>query len=558
MTNRQEDIRTLKEEYAKFSNAEHKQIGRCEKDPIKYKGTLPKFEHLIKKTKEVYPEAHSFSEAALLARTGDDYHYCEVCDKMLEMHKSLYKFSRFCSHACRSRGTTNPMAEPIIIDSIEYEDFPTAMVALNLSRIELRTKIFDSSDITSHWKNDHDRTCIKKLEATHPILTNKEYLLDWKESGRTIQELATEHEIDRSVASQAFLYHSIPTSFNQLPKEASEIILDESRFAEMFSGMSAETMAVRLGTTPGTILTYAKRYNLETNRGFQTSRGEIELFELIQGLKPDATQGTRGLLPNRNSEIDVYIPSMNLGFEFNGCFTHCIKRKPKNYHKDKTDNFRDIGIRLIHIWEDDWDQNRDVVKTFITNLLSKKDMIGARECEYRELTKDEYRIFMESNHMQGANDCSYKVGLVKNGIIVAAMGFKKIAANVEAIGNGTGYDLVRFANTNVTGAFTKLLKNFCDSNDVGYLVSFADLDIVDRDNNVYTKNGFEEVYKIDPDYRYYDPRTKKREHKFNYRKSFFESVGLTIDGKTEWELADEYKLLRCYDSGKIKYLKKIK
>jgi hypothetical protein len=84
--------------------------------------------------------------------------------------------------------------------------------------------------------------------------------------------------------------------------------------------------------------------------------------------------------------------------------------------------------------------------------------------------------------------------------------------------------------------------------------SFADLQIVDRYNNVYINNGFDPILVLDADYKYFnEEKTKVRKHKFGFRKSNFKALGLDIEGKTEKQLSIEYGLVRCYDSGKILY-----
>jgi hypothetical protein len=280
----------------------------------------------------------------------------------------------------------------------------------------------------------------------------------------------------------------------------------------------------------------------------QVSLGELELLEFIQGVRPDAIHTYKD-----GKHLDVYIPDLKIGFEFNGIYWHSDKKKSPSYHQEKVDYFYRRGIRYIQVWEDDWNQRKETVQNFIRNLLGCNSRMGARKTKVIELTQSEFDAFMNANHMQGATIASVRLGLVDStGDVVSAMGFKKIAKNVGR--TGIGYDLNRFANSNVTGAFRKLLSHFLKNNSIDYVLSFGDLEIIDQRNNVYLKNGFEFDGYLNPDYRYYDYRTKKRQHKFGYRKEFFESVGLNLEGKTERELADEYRLLRCYDSGKIRYI----
>lgn len=278
----------------------------------------------------------------------------------------------------------------------------------------------------------------------------------------------------------------------------------------------------------------------------QVSIQEIELFEFIKGIESDAIHTYKD-----GKHIDIYIPRLNIGFEFNGVYWHSEVKKDRYYHSDKVDYFYDKGIRYIQIWEDDWNHRNEVVKNFIRNLLGQNKRIGARKTKLVELSQSDFDVFMNNNHMQGSTVASIRIGIDYEGQIVAAMGFKSIPSNTKF---NNGYDLCRFANKNVTGAFRKLFERFLKTHSPSHVISFGDLEIIDKRTNVYLKNGFVEDGTIPSDYRYYNYRSKKREHKFGYRKSNFAKMGYLVDGKTERELAKEHKMIRCYDSGKIRYL----
>jgi hypothetical protein len=68
-------------------------------------------------------------------------------------------------------------------------------------------------------------------------------------------------------------------------------------------------------------------------------------------------------------ELDVYLPDLNLAFEFNGLYWHSDINKENNYHKNKTDLCEQHNVRLIHIFEDEWNNKTDIVKSFILSLL---------------------------------------------------------------------------------------------------------------------------------------------------------------------------------------------
>jgi len=72
-------------------------------------------------------------------------------------------------------------------------------------------------------------------------------------------------------------------------------------------------------------------------------------------------------------ELDFYLPDYNLAIEFNGCYWHNVNLiKDKHYHQNKVKLCHNKGIRLLHIWEDDWLNNSEDVKNkifyYINNL----------------------------------------------------------------------------------------------------------------------------------------------------------------------------------------------
>lgn len=341
---------------------------------------------------------------------------------------------------------------------------------------------------------------------------------------------------------------------SRLNPNAYDVLTNRELFEDLYvvKKMSVASIARHLNCSGESVVysIHDHGFLYEPSRHSVASDIELELYSFVKSIHSGAISTYRD-----GKHLDILIPDLNLGFEFNGVYWHSEARKDRYYHADKVQYFYDRDIRYVQVWEDDWLNKRDVVEKFIRNLLGQNERIGARKTSIVQLSQSEFNTFMCENHMQGTTSAGTRLGLVHQDQIVAAMGFKDVASNVSSVGKTA--ELVRFANINVTGAFTKLLKHFERTYDYDYIKSFADLEIVDMRSNVYSKHGFVVEDIISPDYRYYNYRTGIREHKFGYRKSTFQKLGFDITDKTERELAIEYGLLRCYDSGKIKYTKKI-
>ena len=245
-------------------------------------------------------------------------------------------------------------------------------------------------------------------------------------------------------------------------------------------------------------------------------------------------------------QIDIYLPELNLGFEFNGLYWHSSSKKDKNYHLTKTKYYQDRGIRIIHIWEDDWDYEQDIVKSQILNLLGKSLVkIYARKCIIKEL--ESTTDFLNSNHIQGVDKSNIKLGLFYNDELVSVMTFNRLEGRKKM--EDGGYNLSRFCNkinTNVIGGASKLLNYFIKNYGVTRIVSYADRDW--SVGNLYITLGFNLVSKSKPDYKYVVDR--KRRNKQGFKKSNLNINGLNI---TESEYMMNRGIDKIYDCGKFKF-----
>ena len=239
-------------------------------------------------------------------------------------------------------------------------------------------------------------------------------------------------------------------------------------------------------------------------------------------------------------EIDVYLPDLNLGFEFNGLYWHSDIFKDKWYHLNKTKYFKEKEIRIIHIWEDDWDFKKDIIKSQILNLLGKSEKIFARKCQVKEITDiTMVRNFLNENHIQGFVGSKIKLGLFFNDELVSLMTFDKNEGRKKM--KSGEWNLSRFCtkkNNNVIGGASKILNYFFKKYSSKRIISYADNDWSVGD--LYYKLGFKRLSKSDPDYKYIIKG--KRFHKSNFRSD----NNISESDKT-------IQFDKIWDCGKIKF-----
>lgn len=85
-------------------------------------------------------------------------------------------------------------------------------------------------------------------------------------------------------------------------------------------------------------------------------------------------------------EIDIYLPDLNLGIEFNGTRYHSTEMgTPKDYHLNKSLLCRSKGIRLIHIYEfEDFEEQKQLLK----DLILGQDNYSANDFNKNNLIQD--------------------------------------------------------------------------------------------------------------------------------------------------------------------------
>ena len=107
------------------------------------------------------------------------------------------------------------------------------------------------------------------------------------------------------------------------------------------------------------------------------SNEEKALLRYIKEIyKGEVKENTTNVLANNRGgryELDIYLPNEHIAFEFNGIYWHSDKFKDKFYHQRKTLLCYAQGIQVVHIYENDWNDNKEQIKQQIKSLLEGND-----------------------------------------------------------------------------------------------------------------------------------------------------------------------------------------
>lgn len=279
-----------------------------------------------------------------------------------------------------------------------------------------------------------------------------------------------------------------------------------------------------------------------------TSIKERELYEFISSnCEQEVLSSDRTTLSGL--ELDIYVPSKGLAFEFNGLYWHSDKFKDKFYHQNKTNKCRELNINLFHIWEDDWMYKKDIVKSMILNKLGKNiNKIPARKCKLIILDNKISNDFLKNNHIQGEVNAIFCLGLEYGSELVSVMTFGK-----RSINSKSNFELLRFCNklnTSVVGGASKLFKFFIlNYHQYDTIISYSDNSIYSGE--MYNTLGFKNEGITSLNYYWTD--LNKKYHRFNFNKKRLVKVGYD-PSKTEEEIMKENGYFKIWSCGQIRWI----
>jgi formylmethanofuran dehydrogenase subunit E len=276
-----------------------------------------------------------------------------------------------------------------------------------------------------------------------------------------------------------------------------------------------------------------------------------EIAEWIKSFGLEIVQNKR--LKN-NKQIDIFIPSLNLGIEYCGLHWHTEESgRSRTYHIDKMKEANSEGIRLITIFEDEWLERQNQVKNFLLSVMNKNQYkIHGRNTVVKVADKDTANKFYEDNHIQGKpSTTTLHVGLyTQDGTMVGCMSFgphHRGSENRVVVLNRLAF----LHNHTVHGGASKLL-SFAISllRPMGYEKIMSWSDNRWSEGKVYGALGFYLEEELGPDYSYVKDR--QRISKQSCQKKHLLKKGAV--GDTELEMAKSLGYSRIWDCGKKRWV----
>ena len=490
------------------------------------------------------------------------------CDKRVKFINSTLGYRDYCSNKCISSdpeikkikenkslekyGTKTPAESKIIKDKIIKTNqlkygFNSAMCSKEIQEKSKNTLISNfgvdnpskSDEIlekritsfkNSNFKENFKKTSLDKYGVEHPWMVKSIHEMSILKSIE-IKNKILKDKIETRLKSYS-QYKLVDIDYNKFKRD---IIIYCDKCTKRFN-INREDFYIR----------YKEKTTICTNCNPHNSSISGQQEELLRFIKENYNGE---ILCNKKiiypQEIDIYLPDLKLGFEFNGLWWHSESQKGKHYHKNKSKKCEESGIDLIHIWEDDWLYKNNIVKSVILNRIGKnKNRIFARNCSISLVSSKESKKFLDENHILGNCKSNIKLGLFNDKKLVSLMCFTK---------NRGIWELSRFCNkinTSVIGSPSKLFKYFKLNYNPQTVVSYSDTSMFSGE--IYKKIGFK--YLGDSVVNYKWVISKKRLHKSNFRKSRLVKSGYSSEKSESQIMIEDVGAFKVWDCGLKKWL----
>lgn len=505
---------------------------------------------------------------------------CKVCGNSLPLTKTG-KLAKFCSRSCRSTfhstntinkrkltnvakyGVDNPMKSREVTNRRDEANLKKYGVKHPFSLKEVRAKqqatmvdlygvpfatqspIFRNKQQVSWeanynghpWSNvdvrlKRDTTMNERYGVSHPIQSES---IQAKIKSTNLLKYGSENPM-KSLEVQNKL------SVTKMGADAFSILSDKALLEHELTILSPYALSTKLQVHYKTLCAYLKKYDM-----YSTSHTRIEqdILSILDAANIEYVVNSRSIIPPQ--ELDIFIPSMNKAIECNGSYWHAeLQGRGRSYHLKKLEQCNKKGISLFFVWEHLLLLNRDLLLSRLTNFLGiNPRRLYARNTTVKEITSNEKKLFIDSNHLQKDVSSKHNYGLFLDNELVSVMTFSKPRFNKTC-----EFEMIRFCSkcgVSVVGGASKLFTYFTKLNPTSLIVSYSDNQY--GNGNLYRILGFTTSGKSKPCYQYtinylvFENRVKYQKHKLEKVLPIFDT------NLSEWENMKNNGYDRIWDCG---------
>lgn len=370
-----------------------------------------------------------------------------------------------------------------------------------------------------------------------------------EKSAKTQRQHTAEHQAQKQQQKITTLlrkYSVVAPSRIGMSAETLQILDHAQQFRDQARVNTRESLCEKLKVHPHTVYLYSKKYSADQ----LFLKPQLSLFE--KSVREYVMQYQNAVYSDRSilngKELDIFVPDLNLAIECSGLYWHSeiSSGKPPGYHADKYQQCKNHNIRLVTIWEDQWNHKRSQSESRLKYLLkSSQSTVSARQCTVQEISSEMSADFQEAHHIQGSTPATHHIGLMNADQLMAVMTFRRPRFSQQA-----QWEIIRFATLgSVPGAAGKMFSYFVKQHAPLSVISYCDHSW--GHGGVYEKMGFQ-LQNTQIGYWYTD--YKYRYNRMQFQKSQISQLVQDGDQLSEWQIMQQLKYDRIWDCGQSSWI----
>lgn len=204
-------------------------------------------------------------------------------------------------------------------------------------------------------------------------------------------------------------------------------------------------------------------------------KGEILNYTLVQTpYSKDAQDIT----------LEIYVPEKKVAIEINNVYNSSeLPLKGKNFSFNRSKICRENDIRMIHIWEHEWfnERQQPILKSIIQSALGLNKRVFARKFKITYKNSVTMKNFFNDNNIQGFRGGEFAICLSDKETEEIYMAY--LIGKGTHMSRGYQYEVIRGASKlgyNITGGTTRLMTNlFKERAGISQIVYYIDYNYFD-------------------------------------------------------------------------------
>lgn len=277
----------------------------------------------------------------------------------------------------------------------------------------------------------------------------------------------------------------------------------------------------------------------------------------------------------KGKEIDIYLPELKVGIEFNGVYWHTEKNgKHRTYHFDKYAAAKAVGVTLLQVWEDDWKAHPELTIAWLAEKLSVveelKDAdftvfggkafpvvaVDTGRLKVVDVTSDIAHQFFEENSFK-----QVAAGAISYGLKLPS---KALCAVLNVLQRKDGslfvdsFQMLRGAYSDSVASLSNVLLEQLLQHARKELQPSSmsvKLDNCIGDENLFASAGFVVVGQVEPDFSYMVKGQRVSKNDYTLERFKTDPALKFDDDLDELQLADINGLNRIWDAGKTSWVR---